>query len=1255
MTISGVPEGATLSAGTDNGNGSWTVDAGDLGGLTVTPPPGDASDMSLSVTATSTDIDPDTGAATTAQASIFFGVEVTAVADDPVVTVTSASGAEDSAIPLDIAAALPAGSEGQEVTEVVISGVPGGANLSAGTDNGDGTWSLAPSDLAGLSITPAADSSDDMALTVTATAVAIDPDTGETSTASTSLTFGVAITGVADAPTVTVGDVTGSEDPAIALDIGVALADTDGSESITKVTISGVPTGATISAGTDNGDGTWTVDVGDLGGLSITPPVDDSADFTLSVAATSTDPDGGTTATSVASFDVTVTGVADAPTVTVANVTGTEDTAIPLDIAVALADTYGSESIAEVTVSGVPEGATLSAGTDNGDGSWTVDVGDLGGLSITPPADSSDDFSLTVSATSTEADGGGTATSVAEFNVTVTGVAEEPVVTVEPAAGLEDAAIPLGIEVAFTDKEPATPADPGETGSGATPAIPASGGDEVEITISGVPDGASLSAGTDNGDGSWTLEPDDLEGLSITPPADSSDDFSLSVAVTVTDRESGDVKTDEAILSVDVTGVADAPTVTVSNVAGAEDAAIALNVDVALADTDGSESITEVTISGVPAGATLSAGTDNGDGSWTVDAADLGGLAITPPADDSSDFTLSVTATSTEADGDAAITIASFGVEVTGVADAPTVTVADATGAEDSAIALDIQAAVTDAFESITEVTISGVPTGASLSAGTDNGDGTWTVDVGDLGGLAITPPTDDSSDFTLSVAATSTDPDGGTTATSVAQFDVTVTGAEDSAGTDNGDGSWTVDAADLGGLSITPPTDDSSDFTLSVAATSTDPDGGTTATTVAQFDVTVTGVADVPTVTVSDVTGAEDTAIPLDIAVALADTDGSESITSVVTSGVPIGAILSAGTDNEDGTWSLDPGDLFGLTITPPADDASDFALSVAATSAEAEGGEAVTVAGLNVTVTGVADVPTVAVADAAGAEDTAIPLDISVTIPDGDGSETVSVTVSGVPEGASLSAGTDNGDGSWTLEMDDISGLTLTPPTNSDADFTLSVSATATDEGGDQATSELAPISVTVSAVADAPELDLDSTADGAQLEGAAGGGTGVAIALDVSAALVDTDLSETLSVTISGVPDGATLSAGTDLGGGAWMVDANDLDGLSLTAGDAGDFDLTVAATATEADGGTAVITGTIAVSVTGGSGPTEGDDVLVGTDGADTIDALGGNDLIYGVGGDDTLTGGTGSDLLSGGEATMCCSTAKMGSGDLRSRP
>ena len=82
----------------------------------------------------------------------------------------------------------------------------------------------------------------------------------------------------------------GATDTAIALDIDAAVRDLDGSESL-SVTVAGVPTGASLSAGTDNGDGTWTLGAGDLGGLTITPPAGDSTDLTLQVTATAVDTD----------------------------------------------------------------------------------------------------------------------------------------------------------------------------------------------------------------------------------------------------------------------------------------------------------------------------------------------------------------------------------------------------------------------------------------------------------------------------------------------------------------------------------------------------------------------------------------------------------------------------------------------------------------------------------------------------------------------------------------------------------------------------------------------------------------------------------------------------------------------------------------------------------------------------------------------------------------------------------------------------
>jgi hypothetical protein len=72
----------------------------------------------------------------------------------------------------------------------------------------------------------------------------------------------------------------------------------------------------------------------------------------------------------------------------------------------------------------------------------------------------------------------------------------------------------------------------------------------------------------------------------------------------------------------------------------------------------------------------------------------------------------------------------------------------------------------------------------------------------------------------------------------------------------------------------------------------------------------------------------------------------------------------------------------------------------------------------------------PNLSVSNATGNEDTAIPLTINSALNDLDGSETLTITITGVPAGATLSTGTDNGGGNWSLTQGQLAGLTLTPP---------------------------------------------------------------------------------------------------------------------------------------------------------------------------------------------------------------------------------
>ncbi|MGE0054484.1 MAG: cadherin-like domain-containing protein [Hyphomicrobium sp.] len=88
-----------------------------------------------------------------------------------------------------------------------------------------------------------------------------------------------------------------------------------------------------------------------------------------------------------------------------------------LDIASALTDTDGSETLA-IQIVGLPADATLSAGIHNFDGSWTLTAADLSSLMMT--ASAAVDFTLDVTAMSTEAQNGQSASVTKALSVTFT-------------------------------------------------------------------------------------------------------------------------------------------------------------------------------------------------------------------------------------------------------------------------------------------------------------------------------------------------------------------------------------------------------------------------------------------------------------------------------------------------------------------------------------------------------------------------------------------------------------------------------------------------------------------------------------------------------------------------------------------------------------------------------------------------------------------------------------------------------------------
>ena len=127
-------------------------------------------------------------------------------------------------------------------------------------------------------------------------------------------------------------------------------------------------------------------------------------------------------------------------------------------------------------------------------------------------------------------------------------------------------------------------------------------------------------------------------------------------------------------------------------------------------------------------GALLNQGRLQADGSWVLVQAQLSGLTLTPAKHSDDDFRLTIRSVSTEGEnGSTAEVVDYLDVRVDAVADKPSLTVSNARGDEDTAIALDIQTHLHDQDGSETQhIIISGLPTGALLNQGRLQADGSW-------------------------------------------------------------------------------------------------------------------------------------------------------------------------------------------------------------------------------------------------------------------------------------------------------------------------------------------------------------------------------------------------------------------------------------------------------------------------------------------------------------------------------------------------
>ena len=302
----------------------------------------------------------------------------------------------------------------------------------------------------------------------------------------------------------------------------------------------------------------------------------------------------------------------------------------------------------------------------------------------------------------------------------------------------------------------------------------------------------------------------------------------------------------------------------------------------------------------------------------------------------------------------------------------------------------------------------------------------------------------------------------------------------------------------------------------------------------------------------------------------------------------------------------------------------------------------------------------------DIVGADNAWISLgSVSASLVDADSSEVLSVLISSIPVGASLTDGTHiftatAGNTSVDVTDWDQSALQFKSLSGYTGVIDLTVTATATETSNGASASSTGIIEVTV-ADASAPTLYVPETM---VVVSQGTGSTYRTVSLPIVAGL--TDSSEILTISVAGLPTGAVLSDGThsftaSMGDSTADVSSWNLSNLTIalaTNYSASGTALTVTATSTAygdvngvptpldsastshdivliSDYTTTTVTGTSSANTLTG---TAADNYIDGAAGNDNISGLDGNDLILGGTGNDIISGGNGSDVLYGNDGT-----------------
>lgn len=1063
-----------------------------------------------------------------------FDVSVTPVVDEPVWDGASQytyNMNEDAAPPaLNLSANL-FDTDGSEVLTYRIENIGADLTLKSGSRTITNGSTLSAAEMGALTITVAANAAG--VRNFTAIAIATESSTGESDEVPQTVTLNIAP--VADVPTVAANaSVQSLEDQLIPLSsfITGSLKDTDGSETLSfQLTM---PTGWSVVDvnGAELGlvsPGVYRVTAAQLSGnQAFVKPLEDissttNGDFTISVISIATESTVDGIAPSLveaqsAARNVTVklTGVVDLPAIDTGSTGWVFDQAagtitatfaedgqglalglVPLNFVVSSQDDDGSESM-DLVITGIPQGVLLTnsagvlallpvVGEQNGFPLYAVTSAQLSSLYIRPPVDFSGLLSFHIYQTNTEPDGDSESYDIT-VNINLTPVVDTANGISVASQGAEDTDIRLNFTPGLAD------VDGSETVTNITlQSLPAGALLIFDGNVVAVPGGGlDLRAfATANGTDFATLI--NSGRLAIRPPEDSGDDLTLNVIYEVTDTSN--------------TGVT-----AIANITGT------LAIDVVAIVDDGAEENTRIE------------GTDtllvSADGS----AIDLSGSAIFTEADiDGSEYLDYIMISLPEADGwyithpngvlhdgkgnwmIQATGMSGSGVDIVNLLNGATI-ISD--HINNAPIDVLVSARVIDTTENddadmLSDViqvqflapgNLGTVQAVSTLQTSTIDGLEGSAVDLSAHLDGAVHGDSNDIVSFRIDAADI---PYGG----AITGADVEVQYA--------GDGTTVIaywfTTASLGNLQLVGMDEDFAGVTsMLVYKIATDPKGKsivTTETLAIEIGPVVDTVSNVPGLEMQEDVPAR---LNINLQALLGDnstlaSEGLETVTSLKILTPTDGSIVDPNNllVAEAGGYRLnDPSRISDIYYQPPLNKHGSFSLAVELTVTDTTTGltlgslqnpvTQVVPKSIAITVTAVTDAAPVIVADQTGNEDSYIALTgLNVVDTDQDGSETLALSIRGVPEGAVLfwdNGGTrvqltNNGaDGTgnyvWSFSQSQIGNLVLLPPPDFAGDLTLTLESVSMELSTQEIVSNTKSFVVAINPIADGAQFTQVAT---------------------------------------------------------------------------------------------------------------------------------------------------------------------------------